>query len=249
MKNIIFLFLASLMLTACSPAKNIVDNNFNTLANTAEEGPPTEDIKDELDEDTTVCTQDAKECADGTYVSRIAPDCQFAICPELVKKELVEPVAGFATRISKKPFGIYINPENSPVQPEKFTGYHTGVDVEYGDLAEDKVSVLAIADGEVLRSAWVSGYGGMLAIRHQIEGKSYIVIYGHLSPSTLVKLGQKVSAGDIIGNLGQAYSQETAGERKHLHLAIYTGSDINVKGYVARQSDLSLWLDPVEFFK
>lgn len=248
MKNIIFLFLASLMLTACSPAKNIVDNNFNTLANTAEEETSI-DIKDELDEDTIVCTQGVKECTDGTYVSRIAPDCQFAICPELVKKELVEPIADFATRISKKPFGIYISPDNSPVQPEKFTGYHTGVDVEYGDLAEDTIPVLAIADGEVLRSAWVSGYGGMLAIRHQIEGKSYIVIYGHLSPNSLAKLGQKVLAGDIIANLGQAYSQETAGERKHLHFAIYTGSDINVKGYVPRQSDLSLWLDPVEFLK
>ncbi|MFA6467034.1 MAG: M23 family metallopeptidase [Patescibacteria group bacterium] len=216
MKDIILLFLASLMLTACSPAKNIVDNNLNILDNTNLEESPVEDIEDELD---------------------------------VVKKELVEPVADFSTRISKKPFGIYISPDNSPVQPEKFTGYHTGVDVEYGDLAEDTIPVLAIADGEVLRSAWVSGYGGMLAIRHQIEGKSYIVIYGHLSPNSLAKLGQKVSAGDIIGNLGQAYSQETAGERKHLHLAIYTGSDINVKGYVARQSDLSLWLDPVEFFK
>jgi hypothetical protein len=33
--------------------------------------------------------------------------------------------------LQKKPFGIYITPENSPVQPENFTGYHTGIDVEY----------------------------------------------------------------------------------------------------------------------
>jgi hypothetical protein len=27
-----------------------------------------------------VCSQEAKECADGTYVSRTGPDCEFAIC-------------------------------------------------------------------------------------------------------------------------------------------------------------------------
>ena len=28
-----------------------------------------------------VCTQDAKECSDGSFVPRIAPDCNFAPCP------------------------------------------------------------------------------------------------------------------------------------------------------------------------
>ncbi|MBI2481979.1 MAG: hypothetical protein HYV76_00160 [Candidatus Vogelbacteria bacterium] len=27
------------------------------------------------------CTMEAKLCPDGTYVSRIAPNCEFAICP------------------------------------------------------------------------------------------------------------------------------------------------------------------------
>lgn len=30
---------------------------------------------------TTACTQDAKQCPDGTYVSRVAPSCDFAPCP------------------------------------------------------------------------------------------------------------------------------------------------------------------------
>jgi hypothetical protein len=30
-----------------------------------------------------VCTADAKQCPDGSYVSRIAPDCNFASCPPL----------------------------------------------------------------------------------------------------------------------------------------------------------------------
>jgi hypothetical protein len=27
------------------------------------------------------CTMDAKECPDGTYVGRVAPNCEFAPCP------------------------------------------------------------------------------------------------------------------------------------------------------------------------
>jgi plastocyanin len=30
-----------------------------------------------------VCTQDAKQCPDGSYVSRIPPNCDFAACPSV----------------------------------------------------------------------------------------------------------------------------------------------------------------------
>jgi hypothetical protein len=47
----------------------------------------------------------------------------------------VESVEGFVQRVTKKPFGLYVDPDNSPVQPEMFTGYHTGADAEYDDTA------------------------------------------------------------------------------------------------------------------
>lgn len=28
------------------------------------------------------CTADAKQCEDGSYVGRVAPDCAFAPCPD-----------------------------------------------------------------------------------------------------------------------------------------------------------------------
>ena len=32
-------------------------------------------------ETSTVCTLDAKQCPDGSYVSRVGPSCEFAACP------------------------------------------------------------------------------------------------------------------------------------------------------------------------
>jgi hypothetical protein len=38
------------------------------------------------EEKSVVCAQDAKQCPDGTFVSRLAPDCEFAECPEVEKE-------------------------------------------------------------------------------------------------------------------------------------------------------------------
>ncbi len=34
------------------------------------------------------CTQEAKLCPDGSYVTRTGPDCQFAPCPDAKKKSI-----------------------------------------------------------------------------------------------------------------------------------------------------------------
>jgi len=33
------------------------------------------------DDNSVVCTMDAKICPDGSFVGRISPDCEFASCP------------------------------------------------------------------------------------------------------------------------------------------------------------------------
>lgn len=165
-----------------------------------------------------------------------------------IKVSVVLPIGQFFERITKKPFGIYITPKISPVQPERFTGYHTGADVEYQDVT-GTVPVQAIADGIVERSGWVSGYGGMLAIRHNIDGQKYLAIYGHLNPASLIANGQSVVKGEQIGILGLGFSRETDNERRHLHFALYPGSDINIKGYVQSAKELINWIDPVKFFQ
>jgi hypothetical protein len=37
----------------------------------------------------TACTMDAKACPDGSYVGRIAPNCEFAACPAASTGEAV----------------------------------------------------------------------------------------------------------------------------------------------------------------
>jgi len=151
------------------------------------------------------------------------------------------PIDDFFARITKKPFGIYITPKTSPVQPEKFTGYHTGTDVEYGDVEAD-VPVYAIADGKVVVSRTASGYGGVLVLDLRPTHDFY-ALYGHVAVSSLPKVGTIVHKGDVIGRLGHAYSTETDGERKHLHFGIIEHSQPSVAGYVANKSALSGWAD------
>jgi len=156
---------------------------------------------------------------------------------------LAFPIAEFSTRITKKPFGIYITPENSPVSPERFSGYHTGVDVEYEDVTAD-VPVYAIADGTVVESRFVSGYGGTFIIEAEYDGIPHTFLYGHIRPSSLPSVGKIVKKGEQLAVLGTGKSYETDGERKHLHFAVTANNQIDLRGYVQNKTDLDLWLNP-----
>ncbi|HEV2413121.1 MAG TPA: M23 family metallopeptidase [Candidatus Saccharimonadales bacterium] len=157
---------------------------------------------------------------------------------------LVEPIDQFHQRITKIFFGTYVTPQNSPIQPERFTGYHTGVDVEYGDVT-GTVPVYAIANGIVTYSNWASGYGGVTVIQVTIDGALHLVLYGHLDPSSTLPVGTQVSQGQQIGILGIAYSQQTDGERRHLHFDILASDTLDLRGYVPVASELSGWIDPL----
>jgi len=159
------------------------------------------------------------------------------------------PLVRAEERVTKKPFGIYITPETSPVDPERFSGYHTGTDYEMlpGEATSD-ASVFAICDGEILEKRIVSGYGGVIIQSCRYEGAPVTVLYGHLDISASEQtIGDMVRAGDAIAILGEGYSPETDGERKHLHLAIHRGPSLEYRGYVRSESELSRWIDPEIF--
>lgn len=162
---------------------------------------------------------------------------------------LIEPVEGFLEGAELKPFGIYVTPSNSPVDPERFSGYHTGVDIEFEDNSEIEIAVYAIADGEVKIARYVNGYGGVMILLHDIDGQQYSVLYGHLDIDSLnFSVGDTVKAGDQLAVLGEGYTSETDGERAHLHFSVKSGEDLDLRGYVSSEEELSDWINPFDLF-
>lgn len=166
-----------------------------------------------------------------------------------ITEEYVMPLVQAGDRMTKKPFGIYIDSATSLVQPERFQGFHTGTDFEILSGEENAdVEVMAICPGRILLKEWVSGYGGVVVTSCLVQGEQVIVLYGHLN---LDSVGghewDEIKTGDVIGKLGDAFSEQTDGERKHLHLGIHRGEAVTLAGYVENESDLLNWIDPCDY--
>ncbi|MBU1018227.1 M23 family metallopeptidase [Patescibacteria group bacterium] len=164
---------------------------------------------------------------------------------------IAEPITDALKRVTKKPFGLKISSNDSPVDTERFSGYHTGVDFEtFPEEQESDVSVYAICEGPVVLKRTATGYGGVLIQRCILEGEDITVLYGHLRLSSIpMELNEKLLKGQRIGILGQGYSNETDGERKHLHLGIHKGFSTVLLGYVQEPERLQEWIDPLTLLK
>lgn len=150
-----------------------------------------------------------------------------------------------ADRVIKKPFGIFITPEDSPVSPERFRGYHTGADFE-ALPGEADVPVRTVCNGPLVYRQLVSGYGGVAVQRCTLLGQTVTVLYGHLRLSSIAQtVGETLKAGQAFAVPGTGGSTETDGERMHLHLAIHRGSAVELRGYVQKKEDLNAWIDPL----
>ncbi len=163
--------------------------------------------------------------------------------------QLQDPISNAAARTTKKFFGTKVSPGNSPISPERFSGYHTGLDFEtFPDEQDSEVTISAACDGLLLEKKYASGYGGVAVQACILDNKPVTIIYGHLKiDSVIIKVGTKLKSGDKIGVLGKGYSSETDGERKHLHFGIHQGANINITGYVQNKSQLDGWLDPQKY--
>lgn len=150
------------------------------------------------------------------------------------------------SRVTLKPFGIRIDPASSPVQPERFSGYHTGMDFE---APEDGAQpVRAACTGPIIQRAIADGYGGVVVQRCVRAGRAVTALYGHVSLTDVPALGATVDAGDVIAHLGIGFSPDTDGERPHLHFAVHRGATAELRGYVQREADLGSWIDPATLF-
>ncbi len=160
-----------------------------------------------------------------------------------VSGQIYLPVRNFYKNQSLNLFGTY--------NTGKFVGFHTGVDVEVipADLYAD-VPVYSFYDGVVRKVEWASGYGGVVTIEHDLGQINLIGLYGHLRPKDIaVKAGDRVTSGAVIGYLGNGYTAETDGERKHLHFGLYKSSVVDIRGYVSDKKELNAWLDPTRLMR
>ena len=86
--------------------------------------------------------------------------------------------------------------------------FHEGMDFS----ADTGTPVYATGDGKVTSAGWESGYGNSIDINH---GYNYLTRYAHLS-EILVKPGQNVKRGDLIGKVGN--TGKSTGS--HLHYEV-----------------------------
>ncbi|WP_176461792.1 M23 family metallopeptidase [Anaeromicrobium sediminis] len=107
-------------------------------------------------------------------------------------------------------FGYRISPLTNRRQ------FHKGLDI----ANKTGTNILSAADGIVVFSDRMSGYGNTLIISH---GYGYRTVYAH-NKSNLVKVGQKVTKGQLIAKMGNT-GRSTG---PHVHFEVhYNGKRIN----------------------
>jgi len=125
----------------------------------------------------------------------------------------VWPVRGAIT----SSFGVRADPFNGEAE------VHRGVDI----AALYNSQIQASADGRVLVAEFKAGYGNLVVLDH---GNGVTTRYGHMA-RLLVRLGQRVKKGDIIGLVGTT-GRSTA---PHLHYEVRMyDRPVNPSGYLPR---------------
>lgn len=165
--------------------------------------------------------------------------------------DISEPISDSLARITKKPFGIFVEPGRSPVPNERFIGWHTGTDFEvFRSEADKRLPIYAICSGQLLMKKEAIGYGGVIVQSCTIAGQPVTVIYGHLNleDKKTINLGLEISQREEIGSLAMA-GRFTDNERRHLHLGIHKGESIDIRGYVERRDELVGWINYQELMK
>jgi hypothetical protein len=162
---------------------------------------------------------------------------------------LGKPLGNFSSRPKLLRFGMYVTPDpnQNPIDPpERFTGYHTALDIEtFPSEAGQDVPVFAVCDGEILAAQTAEGHGGVIIQSCVIKGQSVTVLYGHIDPASFTHLeGSPVVKGNQLALLGAAHTEASGLNRKHLHLSIHKGSEIEYAGYVQSRDELQAFIDP-----
>ncbi|MGB3538995.1 MAG: M23 family metallopeptidase [Mesorhizobium sp.] len=135
---------------------------------------------------------------------------------------LANPAPG---HVVTSPFGVRTDPIVGTA------ALHSGMDFRAAVGMEAKVT----AAGVVVKAGWNGGYGRMVEVDH---GQGYSTRYGHLS-QILVKVGDKLKAGDVIGRTGS--SGRSTGP--HLHYEVrHDGQAVNPLRFLSAGKKIAQYL-------
>jgi murein DD-endopeptidase MepM/ murein hydrolase activator NlpD len=113
------------------------------------------------------------------------------------------------------PFGYRIHPVYHTKK------LHTGIDI----AAKTRTNIVAAQTGNIIYNDWLGGYGKVVMIDH---GGGYVTLYAHLS-SSVVKIGQEVTRGDLIAKSGTT----GVSTGPHLHFEVRINGDyVNPLNYL-----------------
>ena len=108
------------------------------------------------------------------------------------------------------------HPDSSPDNSDFIAGDHYGNDI----FAERGTPVVAARAGDVVSSGWDSVGGWSITVVDECGWWTY---YCHFDEASPVPEGVTVSAGDVIGSLGN--SGNASGTAPHLHFSIFPDGD------------------------
>ena len=106
--------------------------------------------------------------------------------------------------IISSPYGVRFH----PIFNTKF--FHRAIDI----ANKKNTPIVSTADGVVVFSGWMRGYGNVIAIEH---GQKYRTVYAHLAKN-LVQKGEFVTKGQEIGKMGNTGRSTGPHVHYELHL-------------------------------
>jgi len=168
---------------------------------------------------------------------------------------------GFVLRSGEE--RIYYNQKPGQPSGDGKTNLHLGVDY----VVESGSEVFAVQNGKIVgmeiveknkqelfeKNEWglyrgEGGYGNMLLIQHELSGKTFYSLYGHLAAlEKIPSIGDQIKKGEIIGRVGKSFSLENGGWPAHLHFNILKEQSA-IAGYGSKQ-DLEKIINPLEIMK
>ena len=162
---------------------------------------------------------------------------------------IIKSTTGLATVIDRAQERIK---ENSFGALKENKGYYTGIAFEsFKDEREGKeVPVYVFCEGLLVDKRFAIGYGGIAIQECTLEGQTVHILYGHMDLESIeLNIGDELTPGTRLGNLGGHESVETDRTAKQLHFAIRKGIKPDIRGYVQTKEELAEWIDPQIYLK